>query len=203
MIARAPLFESGTSFDGRLVVLGSGTIGLCALALLREVLDFPADRMELVDRLDRRERLRPYLDAGAGFKVRKITRENLGEVLAELTKPGDMLLNLSVGIDSIDLVDWCQQSGVLYVDTALEIWEDLIVDPTSQPPEVRTEYEIQERARNLARTRWRVDGPTAVVTHGANPGLVSHFTKAALLEVAEAMGLAIDPPACRDDWALP
>jgi homospermidine synthase len=40
-----------------------------------------------------------------------------------------------------------------------------------------------------------------VVTHGANPGLVSHFTKAALLDVAAAMGLASEPPATRGDWA--
>ena len=31
------------------------------------------------------------------------------------------------------------------------------------------------------------DGPSAVVEHGANPGLVSHFTKQALVEIADAV----------------
>ena len=36
------------------------------------------------------------------------------------------------------------------------------------------------------------DGPSAVLDHGANPGLVSHFTKAALADIADA---------CLDDGA--
>ena len=32
---------------------------------------------------------------------------------------------------------------------------------------------------------WNEPGPTAVLEHGANPGLISHFTKQALLDIAE------------------
>ncbi len=32
---------------------------------------------------------------------------------------------------------------------------------------------------------WSEPGPTAVVEHGANPGLISHFTKHALLDIAD------------------
>jgi len=40
---------------------------------------------------------------------------------------------------------------------------------------------------NLRRmiSTWREPGPTAVIEHGANPGLISHFTKHALLEIAQ------------------
>jgi homospermidine synthase len=39
---------------------------------------------------------------------------------------------------------------------------------------------------NLQRmvARWSEPGPTAVLEHGANPGLISHFTKQALLDIA-------------------
>ena len=47
------------------------------------------------------------------------------------------------------------------------------------------------------KARWGDNsGATAVLEHGANPGLVSHFTKQALLEIATAMlqrGLVADP----------
>jgi homospermidine synthase len=33
-------------------------------------------------------------------------------------------------------------------------------------------------------------GPTAVIAHGANPGLVSHFVKKALVNLAKDTGLA-------------
>src|ERR1035437_9453413 len=32
---------------------------------------------------------------------------------------------------------------------------------------------------------WSEPGPTAVIEHGANPGLISHFTKQALLDIAQ------------------
>jgi len=40
---------------------------------------------------------------------------------------------------------------------------------------------------NLRRmtSAWSEPGPTAVIEHGANPGLISHFTKQALLDIAQ------------------
>ena len=44
-------------------------------------------------------------------------------------------------------------------------------------------------------------GPTVVVTHGANPGLVSHFVKQALLDLGADAGLGATAPATRAEWA--
>ena len=44
-------------------------------------------------------------------------------------------------------------------------------------------------------------GPTALITHGANPGLVSHFVKQALLNLAADTGLVAPVPATRAEWA--
>ena len=45
-------------------------------------------------------------------------------------------------------------------------------------------------------------GPTtAVLTHGANPGLVSHFVKQALLDIARDTGSPAAPPTDREGWA--
>ena len=43
-------------------------------------------------------------------------------------------------------------------------------------------------------------GPTAVLTHGANPGLVSHFVKQALLNIAADTGVETARPASRAEW---
>ena len=37
-------------------------------------------------------------------------------------------------------------------------------------------------------------GPTAVIAHGANPGLVSHFVKKALVNLARDTGLGAAKP---------
>jgi homospermidine synthase len=52
---------------------------------------------------------------------------------------------------------------------------------------------------------WRMDkraGPTALITQGANPGLVSSFVKQALLNMAEDAHLSLErEPAAYEDWA--
>ena len=44
-------------------------------------------------------------------------------------------------------------------------------------------------------------GKTAVMAHGANPGLVSHFVKRALLTVAADTGVSVSAPSSRAEWA--
>src|ERR1700680_298374 len=42
--------------------------------------------------------------------------------------------------------------------------------------------------------------PTAVLTHGANPGLVSHLVKQALLNIAKDTGVEAGTPGSREAW---
>jgi homospermidine synthase len=111
---------------------------------------------------------------------------------------GDFLLNLSVDVSSTALIALCQQRGALYLDTCIESWAGGYIDAT-QAPALRTNYALREAA--LALRRPQRDGPTAVLTHGANPGLVSHFVKQALLDLGRGAGIASTPPATREDWA--
>ncbi|HEU4602970.1 MAG TPA: saccharopine dehydrogenase C-terminal domain-containing protein, partial [Steroidobacteraceae bacterium] len=59
-------------------------------------------------------------------------------------------------------------------------------------------YALREEA--LAVRKTHPNGPTAVITHGANPGLVSHFVKQALLNVAADTGVSASPKS-REEWA--
>jgi homospermidine synthase len=45
------------------------------------------------------------------------------------------------------------------------------------------------------------EAPTAVLTHGANPGLVSHLVKQALLNIAKDTHVDAGTPTAREDWA--
>ena len=51
------------------------------------------------------------------------------------------------------------------------------------------------------RKKFAKNGPTALITHGANPGLVSHFVKQGLLNIAKDTGLAFTVPKTRAEWA--
>jgi homospermidine synthase len=135
-------------------------------------------------------------DYGIGFTRLEVTRENYREVLAARLGPGDFLLNLSVNVGSVELISWCQGQGVLYLDACIEPWAGGYTDTSISPGE-RSNYALREAARALG---GRSD-VTAVVTHGVNPGLVSHFVKQALLNLAADLLPDSPKPATRQDWA--
>ncbi|MHC4091752.1 MAG: saccharopine dehydrogenase NADP-binding domain-containing protein, partial [Planctomycetota bacterium] len=188
------------SFEGNVIVLGYGTIGQCALPLLLKHFQVPASRFLVLDKTDHSLLLGQQLQPQPEFLRHEITRDNLATTLGQVAAAGDLLINLSVGIDSIELADWCHHTGVLYVDTSIEPWEDAVWD-NLMPASERTEYAYHQRARQQAQAEWASNGPTAVMQHGANPGLVSHFTKAALLNVARATNLDLSAPSSRQGWA--
>jgi homospermidine synthase len=122
----------------------------------------------------------------------------LRTLLEPLVGEGDFLVNVSVDVSSIALVQFCQERGALYLDTCIEPWPGGYTDQ-SVPAARRTNYALREAA--LALRDGSKGGPTAVLTHGANPGLVSHFVKKALLDIAAATGVTTDEPNSRKGWA--
>ena len=118
---------------------------------------------------------------GVKFVKERLTRENYRRVLNPLLGRGDFLINVSVEVSSIALIKLCWEKGAMYLDTCIEPWPGGYTDPTV-PAARRTNYALREEA--LALRAGNARAPTAVLTHGANPGLVSHFVKQALLNIA-------------------
>lgn len=127
-----------------------------------------------------------------------LNAENFRSVLEPRLTAGDFLLNLAVDVSSVALIGWCQSKGVLYLDTCIEPWAGGYLDPALSTAG-RTNYALREAA--LALRHEHRDGPTAVLTHGANPGLVSHLVKQALLNVARDTQLVVARPQTRHAWA--
>ena len=107
-------------------------------------------------------------------------------MLNPLLGRGDFLINVSVEVSSIALIKLCWEKGAMYLDTCIEPWPGGYTDPTV-PAGRRTNYALREEA--LALRAGNARAPTAVLTHGANPGLVSHFVKQALLNIAADTGV--------------
>jgi homospermidine synthase len=74
---------------------------------------------------------------------------------------------------------------VLYVNTSVELWDPYEGNARKHPTE-RTLYRRHLQVRALV-AGWGRPGPTAVIEHGANPGLISHFTKKGLLDIAQRL----------------
>lgn len=182
------------NFTGRLVMVGFGSIGQGVLPLLLRHIDMTAQQITIVTAEERGADIaREY---GVRFVEQPLTRENYAAVLDPLLGPGDFLLNVSVDVASTALVAFCREKDVLYLDTCIEPWAGGYTDP-SLSPSARSNYALREAALAL---RKGGPGATAVLTHGANPGLVSHFVKQALLDLARDTGLGAAQPATRQQW---
>jgi homospermidine synthase len=167
-------------FQGRVLVLGAGSVSQCTLPLLLDNL-VEGKQVTIMDPIDNRYRLKSALDRGATYIQRQVTRENLAELLGTYVSAGDLLINLAWNIDANAIVGWAHDSGVMYLDTSVEEWEPY-TQITDRHPLERTLYHRHMRLREMKVT-WDKKGPTAIVEHGANPGLVSHFVKKALIDI--------------------
>lgn len=169
-------------FDGKIMFVGYGAVAQCTLPILVKHLDIPCKRITVMDFEDRRDTLRPWIARGVRFVNKRVTRENMGSLLGKHLSAGDLLIDLAWNIDCCDILQWCHDKGILYVNTSVELW-DPYENSKNAPPQKMTLYWRHMKIRKMV-ARWREPGPTAVVEHGANPGLISHFTKQGLLDIA-------------------
>jgi homospermidine synthase len=189
-----------TTFSGRLVIVGFGSIGQGVLPLLLLHIDLRPDQIVVITAELRGHEVAE--EFGIRFVETALTRENYRAVLDPWLGEGDFLLNVSVDVSSVALIELCRDRGALYLDTCIEPWPGGYTDP-NLPPFARSNYALRESALALRPNgkNGGNSGPTAVVTHGANPGLVSHFVKQALLDVAHDADSAIAAPTDRTGWA--
>lgn len=124
---------------------------------------------------------------GIQLKLRPLTPDNHAAFLAAHLRPGDVLLNLAVEVSSRDLIAWCQQHDVLYLDTGIEPW------PGGYTPDQGLEATTNQALRAQVLAMQQANRATAVMAHGANPGLISHLAKRALEQLAHDQGLPFTP----------
>ena len=172
-----------TAFDKRILFLGFGAVARCTLPILMDHVKVDARRITIMDFDPNEAALRPWLERGMTFVKNKVAPDNMGALLAQHLSTGDLLIDLAWNIDCSEIVQWCHEHGVLYINTSVELW-----DPYAQVgdahPTMRTLYWRHMNLRRLT-SQWTEAGPTAVLEHGANPGLISHFTKQGLLDIAQ------------------
>jgi homospermidine synthase len=184
-----------TRFGGRLVMLGLGSIGQGVLPLILRHIEMPRERIHIISADARGAEV--AAESGVAHTMTPLTRDNYRTVLTPLLGRGDFLLNLSVDVSSVALITLCRELGALYLDTCIEPWAGGYTDPSLTPSQ-RSNYALRESALALARPA--AGDPTAVIGHGANPGLVSHFVKQALLNIASDLRVEA-VPANRTGWA--
>ncbi len=171
-------------FEGKLLIIGCGSVSQCVIPLVLKLIEMPPQKITVMDFVDNRSRIKDALDKGLTYTMERITPENYVQLLKKYVGPGDMIIDLAWNIECITMVHWCRDNQVLYVNTSVEEW-DPYKDAERNDPTKYTLYSRHMEIRSKVIDTQGENSMTAIVDHGANPGLVSHVTKHALIDIAK------------------
>jgi homospermidine synthase len=184
------------NFTGKLVIVGFGSIGQGVLPLILRHIGIDRKNITIVTGDNRGKEIAEK--EGINFIVEALNPQNYHKILELHLGEKGFLLNLSVDVSSVNLIRFCQDRGTLYLDACIEPWTGGYEDPTLTFTQ-RSNFGLRETA--LALKNPTNPGPTAVLAHGANPGIVSHFLKRALLQIAKDTGMTVGKPKNQEEWS--
>jgi homospermidine synthase len=180
-------------FKNKVLIIGYGAVSKCTLPILLRHVNIPLEDITIIDFKNKAQDLKAWTTRGLRFFQKKVTHEDLDRILSDYLSPGGLLIDLAWNIDCCEIVQWCHDHDVLYVNTSVEAWNPNAEKFTASPYE-KSLYFRQMRLHDLTKD-WH-NASTCVVDHGANPGLISHFARQGLFDIARRMvedGIASDP----------
>jgi len=161
-------------FEGRIVQFGFGAVGKSFYEKLSREIKFDENKYFVVT-MDSCE-FEAYVNLGgmvSNFIVSEVTRENFRQVFEPLLAEGDLLIDFADTVGTRDICEWCAERNIMYINTGEADWPDhwyCIFEENGLKRELKRKY-----AQSPAKNRYPI-----VLQHGNNPGLVSHFVKAAI-----------------------
>lgn len=174
---------TGAVQPSRVLILGYGVVAQALLPMLWRHFRTDCRDATIIDFADRRPILRPWLDRGLRFVHERVTPGNMSRLLSSHVRPHGLIIDLTWSIDCFDVLEWARTNDVLYVNASVESWDPAAEMHTRSLME-KSLYVRYAQLVDMA-PRWR-GKTTVVIDHGANPGLISHFVKKGLLDIAES-----------------
>ena len=166
-------------FDGKIVEFGFGAVGKSFFEKLSKEIEYDENKFYVISR-DKGE-FGQYINLGgmaSNFITKEITKDNYKEVFGSLLEEGDLLIDFADTVGTKDILEWCMQNNIMYINTGETDWPDnwySILDENLKKREVIKKYNGNKDFNKYP----------IVLHHGNNPGLVSHFVKLGLEEIVK------------------
>ena len=187
------------TWNGPIVMIGFGSIGRGVLPLILRHIGCDKSQITILDPSTESKHIADK--EGVRFVQQGLTTDNYKQVLKPLVSAGPgqgFIVNLSVDVDSLSVMQLARDLNALYLDTVIEPWPGFYYN-TKLDNSARTNYAMRERLLGLKRKLGA--GPTAVSCCGANPGMVSWLVKQALLDIASDLSIKTAIPKDQQGWA--
>lgn len=175
----------------KLILIGCGGLGLCALELLPICRFLPPKLIRDVAVVDPREIPAHYDFFRSYHSITQLrvglTAANIDRVLSRVLRGRTLVLDASVGVSGLEVMRHAHRAGCLYVNTSMEYWDlsrPEVLAPAGPKLYERTLHSQYMRAVRAFRRAGTARGATMIFDHGANPGLISHLAKKGLADFA-------------------
>ena len=156
-------------FKNKILFVGYGAVAECTLPILFKHIKVPAKNVTVMDFEDRRAKLAPWIKKGVRFVRDRVTEQNMTKLLAKHVGPGDILIDLAWNIDACEILQWCHDHGVRYINTSTELWgpllerpqrasdhEDALLAPHEPAPDAE---EVEKQGPDRRHRAWRQPRP--------------------------------------------
>lgn len=166
----------------KVVMLGHGAVGKALWPCLRQHFGLSMSDGVSIDCCA--EALDHARSMGLSTVMARIDRDNYVEALSPWLSQGAVLVNLAVDVSTADLARLTASRDCGYVDAGIEGWpEDWVASANGWMPSIANEREALSKKLSKGQGE-----RTAVVGHGANPGLASSWAKAGIDHLESLMG---------------
>ena len=89
---------------GKLLLLGHGSVSRCTLPLILKHLPVKPSDVTLIDMIDYADVARWATDRGVKFRQAELTPANFGQIFAEHVGVGDLIVDLTWNLETLELV---------------------------------------------------------------------------------------------------
>ena len=161
-------------FEGRIVQFGFGAVGKSFYEKITKEIKFNENRYFVITRES--YEFDAYVNLGglvSNFIVSEVTRENFRQVFEPYLSSGDLLIDFADTVGPRDICQWCAERNIMYINTGEADWPDHWYC-------IFEENELKNALREKHKGSAVTNKYPIVLQHGNNPGLVSHFVKAAI-----------------------
>ncbi len=159
-------------FGGKIVQIGFGGVGKSFFEKVNKEIKLDMNNYYVITRdKDEYENYMYLNGVSTNLCADEITKDNFKEVLSRFLGPGDLLLDFSDSINTKEVCKWCMDNKIMYLNTGEAEWSGVwynILEETLKKKQLKEEFFYQNERIPI------------VLHHGNNPGLVSHFAKAAI-----------------------
>ena len=112
-------------FDGIIVQFGFGAVGKSFYEKISKEIKFNENKYFVITKHS--NEFEAYINLGgmaANFITCEITKDNFCSVFENLLNRGDLLIDFADTVGTKDILDWCAENNIMYVNTGDADWPE-------------------------------------------------------------------------------